>query len=555
MPDAADPVVTPPGPAPPDDAAAGPTGGVPDPAAVAEPRVQAADEDLEASAPGSDHGTPEVVARTRMRTRVAHSVRFRLTVAVVLVVGVSLLGGGTLLTKWVESTLTNDLRTRNERVVASIASMLSRGDVPIELFSTPTETQNGLDTMSDSLVGRARDLQQVISTTYFYLDGGGLSNMKVKGIDAEGNLMLFGRVGPALPDADEAIEVSSTVTTKWGDLTVHAVSPLDEIDRSVGALRAALWFGLPLLVLAAGAMTWVITGQALAPVGAMTRRVRELSSTNLDVRVPVPPTEDEVALLAVTMNDMLDRLEKASVKQRQFVSDASHELRSPVASIRTQLETALRYPDDVDWPDVARTVLAEDDRLDHLVGNLLAMARLEEGRYGPRSDVDLDDLVMAQKARFSGMQLDLSGVSAGRVWGNRDELTSVVRNLLDNAARHCTSRVAVSVQEEGPWVVLSVSDDGAGVPPEDRQQVFERFARLQEGRARDEGGTGLGLALTKRIVEHHGGRIHVEDGDLGGARFVVSLPSANWTGAAEPAVDGTDAVDDPDDVGGRTPSG
>ncbi len=498
-------------------------------------------------APNTAHGRPaaehEPSGRTRMRTRVAHSVRFRLTAAVVLVVGLSLLGGGTLLTKWVEATLTNDLRARNERVVASIADMLNKGDVPVELFSTPSDADNALNAqMSGSLIGRARDLQQVISTTYFYLDGFGLSEMKVKGVDAQGNLMLFGRTGPTLPDSDEAVEVTRSVGTRWGDLTVHAVSPLDEIDRSVGALRAALWFGLPLLVLAAGAMTWVITGQALAPVGAMTRRVRELSSTNLDVRVPVPPTEDEIALLAATMNDMLDRLEKASVKQRQFVSDASHELRSPVASIRTQLETALRYPDDVDWPDVARTVLAEDDRLDHLVGNLLAMARLEEGRFGPRSDVDLDELVMAQKARFSGMHLDLSGVSAGRVWGNRDELTSVVRNLLDNAARHCDSRVAVSVQEEGPWVVLAVSDDGAGVPPEDRAQIFERFARLQEGRARDEGGTGLGLALTKRIVDHHGGRIHVEESELGGARFVVSLPSANWTGAAEPPADEVDAA-------------
>ena len=237
------------------------------------------------------------------------------------------------------------------------------------------------------------------------------------------------------------------------------------------------------------------------------------------------------------MNDMLDRLEKASVKQRQFVSDASHELRSPVASIRTQLETALRYPDDVDWPSVARVVLAEDDRLDHLVGNLLAMARLEEGRFGPRSEVDLDDLVMGQAPRMTGVDLDLSGVSAGRVFANRDELTSVVRNLLDNAARHASSRVAVTVQEAGPWVVLTVSDDGAGIPADQRDQVFERFARLQEGRARDEGGTGLGLALTKRIVVHHGGRIQVEDGDLGGARFVVSLPSAGWTGPTQAAAD------------------
>lgn len=513
--------------------------------------------------PDPDGPAGEPAGRIRMRTRVAHSVRFRLTVTVVLVVGLSLLGGSVLLTRWVEATLTNDLRARNERVLESMAEMLNSGNVPVELFSTQSELTGQLsDQVSNSFLGGAPDLEQVISTTYFYLDGKAFSHMKVRGVDSQGRLVLFGRVGPSLPKADDAVEVTKTVPTKWGSLTIHAVSPLNEIDRSVGALSGALWLGLPLLVFAAGAMTWVITGQALAPVAAMTRRVRELSSTNLDARVPVPPTEDEIALLARTMNSMLDRLEKASVKQRQFVSDASHELRSPVASIRTQLETALRYPDDVDWPSIARTVLAEDDRLDHLVGNLLAMARLEEGRFGPRGDVDLDELVMAQRARMSGTHLDLSGVSAGRVWGNREELTSVVRNLLDNAARHATSHVAVEVHEQGPWVVLAVGDDGAGVPPEARTRIFERFARLQEGRARDDGGTGLGLALTRRIVEHHGGRIHVEDSELGGARFVVSLPSAGWTGDADVSGDadvGSDAgvvtgsdVDGDAEIGGGT---
>jgi signal transduction histidine kinase len=487
-----------------------------------------------ADLPTSEH-------RARMRTRVASSVRFRLTAAVMLVVGLSLLAGGTLLVRWVEATLTNDLRTRNERVVASMSDALSQGQVPAELFSTPSQLEGQLNNkMSTSFLGRVRDLEQVISTTYFYVDGEAFTQLKVRGVDEQGRLVLFGRDGPALPDPNEAIEVTRNVPTRWGDLTIHAVSPLAEIDNSVGTLRAALWLGLPLLVLAAGVMTWFITGRTLAPVAVMTRRVRELSSTNLDARVPVPPTDDEIALLARTMNDMLDRLEKASVKQRQFVSDASHELRSPVASIRAQLETALRYPDDVDWPSVAGIVLAEDDRLDHLVGNLLAMARLEEGRYGPRSEVDLDDLVMAQVPRMTGVHVDLSGVSAGRVWGNRDELTSVIRNLLDNGARHAASSLAVTVREEGPWVVLTVTDDGEGIPADERDQVFERFARLQEGRARDEGGTGLGLSLTKRIVEHHGGRIHVEEGSTGGARFVVSLPSAGWTGPG--AQDADDVV-------------
>jgi signal transduction histidine kinase len=497
------------------------------------------------------------IDRVRMRTRVAGSVRFRLTLAVSLVVGLALLGGGTLLVRWVEATLTNDVRVRNEQVLDNMADLLSQGQFAGELLYSPSEFESEIDEQADNgLYGRIQDFRQVISTTYFYIEGPAFEELKIRGVNRDGELVLFGRQAPPRPDATDSIEVTRTVVTRWGGLTIHAVTPASEIDNSVGALRTALWLGLPLLVLAAGAMTWLITSQALAPVAAMTRRVRELSSTNLDSRVPVPPNDDEIALLAVTMNDMLDRLERASVKQRQFISDASHELRSPVASIRTQLETALRYPDDVDWPSIARIVLAEDDRLDHLVGNLLAMARLEEGRLGPRSEVDLDELVMAQAPRMTGVELDLSAVSAGRVWGNSDELTSVIRNLLDNAARHARSRVAVSVRETGPWVVLGVSDDGAGIPPEEREAIFERFARLQEGRSRDSGGTGLGLALTRRVVEHHGGRIHVEDSPLGGACFVVALPAAAWTGPEGDAAADDTTADGGDDgtVTGVEPS-
>ena len=381
--------------------------------------------------------------------------------------------------------------------------------------------------------GGQREAEEAISSTYFYL-GGAIDRIMPETVrlGTPDEYGLFQRQGPPA-DTDQTVQVSREIPTSSGVVTLNAVSSVADIERSVGAISAALWLGLPVLVVGAGIMTWLITGRTLAPVGVMTRRVRELSATTLDARVPVPPTDDEIAELASTMNEMLDRLQAASVSQRQFVSDASHELRSPVASIRAQLETALQYPDDVDWPSVARIVLAEDARLEHLVGNLLAMARLEEGRLGPRSEVDLEDLVLDQTRRMTGVQLDLSSVSAGRVWGNPDELTSVVRNLLDNAARYADSTVAVSVREAGPWVVLCIDDDGPGVPVEDRERVFERFARLQEGRSRDQGGTGLGLALSRRVAEAHGGRVHVEASPLGGASFVVALPAAGWTGTAQ----------------------
>ena len=488
---------------------------------------------------------PASARRVPVASRIAGSVRFRLTATVVLVVGVSLALGGTFLVRWMESTLTNNVQSRSERVLASMADALVQGQVPAELFSSPSELQQRLGSgMTDGPIGSIDDIQQVISTTYFYLDGPAFSRLKVRGVDSQGRLVLFGREGPALPRADQAFEVTRTVPTRWGDLTIHAVSPVTDIDRSVSTIRNALWLTLPLLALAAGVLTWMITGSALAPVAGMTRRVREITSANLDARVPVPHGDDEIGVLGQTLNDMLDRLESSSLRQRQFVSDASHELRSPVASIRTQLEIALRYPDDVDWPAVAQIVLAEDERLEHLVANLLAMARLEEGRHGPRAEIDLDELILAQAPRMTNVSLDLGAVSAGRVWGNSDELTSVVRNLMDNAARHAARRVSVTLRTDGPWVVMSVADDGDGVPPERRDEVFERFARLQEGRERDQGGTGLGLALTKRIVEHHGGEIRVEEGPDGGASFVVCLPSAAWTAGQVGDADRDDADGD-----------
>ena len=463
-------------------------------------------------------------------SKLGKSVRWRLTLIVIAVVGVALLLGGLLLVKVVEGTLVNDVRTRNEVALASMADALGEGQIPTELLVSQ-------ETLERRITSAAReDIDQAPATTYFFIDGEALQGTGWRVfMDDAGRMMLFGRRGLPSTVGGDYVETTLELSSPLGPLTLHAVTPRDDVDRSLRALTGALVLGLPLLVLAAGVMTWAVTGRSLAPVAAITRRVRELSATTLDARVPVPPSGDEITELAETMNEMLERLERSSAAQRQFLSDASHELRSPVASIRAQLETALRYPHDVDWPAVAEVVLAEDDRLDHLVGNLLAMARLEEGRQGPRTEVDLEDLVLLQARRLTGVRVDVSSVSAGRVWGNAGELTSVVRNLTDNAARHASSEVCISLREEGPWVVLRVGDDGEGVAPEDRDRIFERFTRLQEGRTRDSGGAGLGLALSRRIVENHRGRIHVEDRPEGGAVFVVSLPSAAWVPPESPA--------------------
>jgi len=491
----------------------------------------------------------DAVARRRVTLgdRWRNSVRFRSTAIVVVMVGASLAVGLFVIDQWLSVALRNDVGNRSSRVVESMAAALTQGQVPAELFSSPAEFQQRISSEQGPM-GNIEDFDEVISSTYFYLDGPAFSQLKVRGVDGQGRLVLFGRNAPMMPPADESFEVTRTVPTRWGELTIHAVSSVGEVDRSVAAFRNVLIPLFLLLTFSAGYLTWKMTGVALVPVGAMTRRVREITATGgLDSRVPVSPIGDEVTDLGETLNAMLDRVEAAAIRQRQFVSDASHELRSPISSIRAQLESALRSPEPTDWPEVARVVLAEDERLDHLVANLLALARIDEGRATPRGEVDLDDIVLAQRSRMSSVALDLSGVLAGRVWGNQDELTSVVRNLLDNAARHSEGRVSVGVQTVGPWVVLRVGDDGPGILPEERASVFERFTRLQAGRARDQGGAGLGLALTKRIVEQHGGRITVEDDPLGGACFVVALPALNWHSDSLDADQTDDQIEDPPD--------
>ncbi|MCB1029309.1 MAG: HAMP domain-containing histidine kinase, partial [Microthrixaceae bacterium] len=297
---------------------------------------------------------------------------------------------------------------------------------------------------------------------------------------------------------------------------------------SIAVVRLALGTLVPTLVLAVAMGSWVMTRRSLEPVAVLRRRVGEITSRTLDERLPVPPTDDEVSHLAITMNEMLDRLEASSRRERQFVSDAGHELRSPVAAIRTQVETALAYPDKADWPAVGTTVLAQGERLDRLVGDLFTLARLEEGAFGPVPDteVDLDELVLEQVEHLKGRRLDLSGLSAARVQGDAGQLASVVRNLVENAGRHASETVRVSVGAEGDVARMVVEDDGPGIPPDQRKSVFERFGRLEEARSRDHGGAGLGLPLAGRIVERHGGTLELDDSELGGARFVVTLPVA-----------------------------
>ena len=292
----------------------------------------------------------------------------------------------------------------------------------------------------------------------------------------------------------------------------------------MSALRGILLVVVPLLVAAVGMTTWFVTGRAFRPVGDITDQVERISDDRLDERVPVPSSRDEVAHLASTMNTMLDRLSASRRRQQQFVSDASHELRNPVATSKVTLEVALAHPEEADWEETARVVLEEQERLGGLVDDLLMLARLDEVSPRVLSEVDLDDIVLEEAKRSPFPSIDMAQVEAARLNGDSRQLTRLVRNLIDNAAHHASSAVAVALQQEPGWVVLTVSDDGPGVPETDRERIFERFVRLGDARTRDDGGSGLGLALVHAVTTAHGGSIAVVDGDHGGSRFEVRLP-------------------------------
>lgn len=320
--------------------------------------------------------------------------------------------------------------------------------------------------------------------------------------------------------------LARSVRTADGPVTLVVAKNLDDVDESIGELRANLSVWVPVIVVGVGLLVWWLTGRVLRPVEAIRAEVAELGASDLHRRVPVPGHDDEIARLARTMNGMLDRIEAASERQEQFVADASHELRSPLTRLRTQLELAVAHPDG-QTPATLRSLLADVIALDRLLDDLLVSARLESERHPNRSPVDLDDLVLDEARRVrdsTELHVDTGEVGAGRVAGDRGQLQRVVRNLADNAARHARSRVRFSVRERGEVTEFTVTDDGPGVSSVDHDRIFERFTRLDEARSRDAGGSGLGLAIVRDIVERHGGTITLDASSGLGARFVIELP-------------------------------
>jgi signal transduction histidine kinase len=335
------------------------------------------------------------------------------------------------------------------------------------------------------------------------------------------------RSASGIPVDDDVFRVlSRRVETPEGPAVLHLGANLGDVTEGTTQLANSLALGIPAVVLLLTLLVWWLTGRLLAPVEAIRSEVAEIGAGDLHRRVPQPPGDDEIGRLARTMNGMLDRLQDAVRRQQRFVADASHELRSPLTRIRTELEVDLARGATVD----ASSVLAEVLGMQRLVEDLLQLARADAGAAGNGrvEAVDLDDLVLREVRRIRAggrVEVDGSGVSGAEVTGDPDQLARAVRNLVDNAVRHATARVTITLAETDRTAELTVADDGPGIPAEDRERVFERFGRLDEARGRETGGTGLGLAIAREIVQRHGGSIAVDTGAAGGARFVVRLPT------------------------------
>ena len=425
------------------------------------------------------------------------TVRVRLTLAATVVAALVVLLAGVWLVRTVDASLRDRQRAQDVQRLAELRAELEQGRRPGEL--------------EVMVPGR---------TTYFEIRVDGRQVVATPGYEQ-------------LAD-DSVLRTTAEVQTTAGLVELVAASPEEPIERSVDAVRGGLLAALPLLVVGAGGLTWVLAGRALRPVEAIRAEVESISGTTLDRRVPVPNSGDEVARLADTMNAMLDRLEDASLRQQRFVADASHELRSPVAAIRTELEVAQRTATAEDWPAVAERLLAEEARLEAVIADLLLLATLDEGAPVPEAvDVDLAEEAREEARRRApdraGVAVEVDAPEVALVQGSRMQLRRALANLLDNAGRHAQQTVRVSVHERDGRVRVLVDDDGSGIPVADQERVFERFVRLDEHRSRGAngaGGAGLGLSLVRRIAERHDGTATVSTSPLGGARLVLDLPAA-----------------------------
>ncbi|GAB2858315.1 HAMP domain-containing sensor histidine kinase [Streptomyces deserti] len=463
--------------------------------------------------------------------------RARATLAATLVVAVALVAAGAAVLLSLRSNLIGEAGTEAERSARAVAAELA-AKKPFDRLSGLDGDHEPVQVVDEdgTLVAVSEDLERISGT----------------GTDAVKPRAAAGERGDEdsdsgdADDSDDSLEPgeiakettftngSATIdgekadyrfarldveTHDRGRLTVYAGAPLAAEHGAVRSALTVMLIGFPLLLGVVAGVTWLVTRRALRPVEGIRQEMGAITaSEDLARRVPEPDTHDEVARLARTTNETLAALEASVERQRRFVADASHELRSPIASLRTQLEVAVAHPELLDLEGAVEDTV----RLQRLAADLLLLARLDAGeRPAPEARVDLAALAREVAAGRTGVTVDAEAVD---VAGSRGQLGRLLANLLDNAQRHARSAVAVTVRRDGDCAVVGVADDGDGVPEADRERIFERFVRLDAARSRDDGGAGLGLAIARDVAVRHGGTLTAGEAPAGGALFELRLP-------------------------------
>jgi signal transduction histidine kinase len=446
------------------------------------------------------------------------SLRARLTVITTAGLAVALIVGAMLLRATLRASLTRDVDNTARQGAREVAALAEANRLPKLLLVPGTLTIQVLDPRG-YIFNASPGADRVVPL---------LPLRQAAANATTGRVVLLNGRPYDIPYTMRVV----TVRTRSGDIVIAGVS-FEPVTDTVQTVTRALLVGTPVLLLLLAWVTWLVVGSTLRPISALRRGAQVVAGTGRPSTLPVPEARDEVRVLAVTLNDMLARLDAAQQRQRDLVSDTAHELRSPIASIRTQLEVALDHPEQQDWTETASDALADTLRLARLAEDLLVLARLDDRGTRPppgRRPVDLSALAAEEAARSAGARVPVTA-SAGDhcvVTGDPDGLRRLLRNLIENALRYAKSGVDVTARRDGDDVVLSVSDDGPGIPARERERAFDRFVRLDAARSRDgqeAGGSGLGLAIVRATALAHGGSAGLEDASPG-LRAVIRLPAA-----------------------------
>jgi signal transduction histidine kinase len=452
------------------------------------------------------------------------SVQVRSAIAATCVLAVLLTSAATVLVVLLRRSLVEGVDQADRARAAAIAA---------EVVLTP----DGLGLRPGTGLRSAVDASAARRSWVQVLDGTG--TVLARSADVRGQPALVAlRPGPGqvfhvdqrFPFDEDVYRVIARGGTSGGHpFLVFVGQSLGPVDDTIQTIVTLLGAGIPLLLSVLGGATYIFARNSLRPVEAIRETVASITDRDLSERVTVPPADDAVSRLARTMNAMLERLERAQEAQRQFVADASHELRSPIATLATTAEIAVAHPDPRGSSEFAAGVLDESRRLQRLVENLLLLARADERGLVPAQlrDIDLDELAGREEQRLNSISrlTVVVRLSHARASGDPHQLEQAIRNLVDNAAQHALSRVELSVYQDDGDAVLEVFNDGPRIAAADRERIFERFVRLEESRSRRTGGSGLGLAIVREIMSAHGGSVSAID-DPDGARFRLVVPAS-----------------------------